>query len=114
MRAADVLCSAHCVWRSVAYMYCVRSNRCKGLEMAGFLIKLMPKRFRKEASVIPVVRLQGAIMSGGSQFRPALNLASTAQVLEKAFSYKSAPAVAISINSPGGSPVQSRLIFSRI
>jgi serine protease SohB len=53
-------------------------------------------------------------MTGGSQFRPALNLASTAQVLEKAFSFKDAPAVAISINSPGGSPVQSRLIFTRI
>lgn len=82
--------------------------------MAGLLRRLMPKRFRKEGIVIPVIRLQGAIMSGGSQFRPALNLASTAQVLEKAFGFKDAPAVAISINSPGGSPVQSRLIFTRI
>ncbi|MCV3735440.1 S49 family peptidase (plasmid) [Rhizobium sp. TRM96647] len=82
--------------------------------MAGFLRKLMPKRFRKEGVTIPVVRLQGAIMAGGSQFRPALNLAAVAPVLEKAFSDKAAPAVAISINSPGGSPVQSRLIFQRI
>jgi len=82
--------------------------------MAGFLRKLMPRRFRKEGVVIPVVRLQGAIMSGGNQFRPALNLASVAPMLEKAFSAKDAPAVAISINSPGGSPVQSRLIFTRI
>ncbi|MBB3975816.1 serine protease SohB [Rhizobium azooxidifex] len=74
----------------------------------------MPKRFRKEGVTIPVVRLQGAIMAGGSQFRPALNLAAVAPVLEKAFSDKAAPAVAISINSPGGSPVQSRLIFQRI
>jgi serine protease SohB len=82
--------------------------------MAGFLRKLMPKRFRKEGIVIPVVRLHGTIMSGGNQFRPALNLASVAPVLEKAFSIKDAPAIAISINSPGGSPVQSRLIFTRI
>ncbi|MCD2180705.1 S49 family peptidase [Rhizobium sp. GN54] len=82
--------------------------------MAGFLRKLMPKRFRKEGVTIPVVRLQGAIMAGGSQLRPALNLAAVAPVLEKAFSDKAAPAVAISINSPGGSPVQSRLIFQRI
>ena len=82
--------------------------------MAGFLRKLMPKRFRKEGITIPVVRLHGAIMAGGSQFRPALNLASAAQPLEKAFSYRDAPAVAISLNSPGGSPVQSRLIFQRI
>ena len=76
--------------------------------MAGFLKTLVPKRFRKEGVAIPVVRLQGAIMAAGSQFRPALNLASAAPALEKAFAYKQAPAVAISINSPGGSPVQSR------
>jgi serine protease SohB len=82
--------------------------------MAGFLRKLMPKRFRKEGIAIPVVRLHGTIMAGGSQFRPALNIATAAAVLEKAFAYRDAPAVAISINSPGGSPVQSRLIFQRI
>ncbi|WP_426125146.1 S49 family peptidase [Pararhizobium sp. PWRC1-1] len=82
--------------------------------MAGLFRKLLPKRFRKEGVTIPVVRLQGAIMAGGSQFRPALNLATIAPVLEKAFSMKDAPAVAISINSPGGSPVQSRLIYQRI
>ncbi|MCD1265197.1 S49 family peptidase [Shinella sp. AETb1-6] len=82
--------------------------------MAGFLKRLVPKKFRKEGVVVPVVRLHGAIMAGGSQFRPALNLAGAAPALEKAFAYKDAPAVAISINSPGGSPVQSRLIFQRI
>src|ERR1700754_2502970 len=82
--------------------------------MAGFLRKLIPRRFRKEETIIPVVRLHGAIMSGGNQFRPTLNLANVAQVLEKAFARKETPAVAISINSPGGSPVQSRLIFNRI
>lgn len=82
--------------------------------MAGLLSRVMPKRFRKEGTAIPVVRLQGVIMTGGSQFRPSLNLASVAPMLEKAFSKKDAPAVAISINSPGGSPVQSRLIYQRI
>ncbi|MBR0556777.1 S49 family peptidase [Ciceribacter sp. L1K23] len=75
---------------------------------------LLPARFRKKKTVIPVVRLEGAIMTGGSKFKPALNLASVAPMLEKAFSKKDAPAVAIAINSPGGSPVQSRLIFERI
>jgi len=60
--------------------------------MAGFLKRLLPKRFRREGVVIPVVRLHGPIMSGGSQFRPTLNLASAAQVLEKAFSFKDARA----------------------
>ncbi|MCJ8508325.1 S49 family peptidase [Rhizobium lemnae] len=82
--------------------------------MAGLLTRILPKRFRKEGIAIPVVRLQGAIMTGGSQFRPTLNLANTAQMLERAFAKKDAPVVAISINSPGGSPVQSRLIYQRI
>ena len=69
---------------------------------------------RSDAVTIPVIRLHGAIMSGGGQFRPNLSLATTAALIEKAFSFKHAPAVAISINSPGGSPVQSRLIYKRI
>src|SRR5690606_8517288 len=91
-----------------------QTNRRQDRAMAGFLKTLVPKRFRKEGVAIPVVRLQGAIMAAGSQFRPALNLANAAPALEKAFAYKDAPVVAISINSPGGSPVQSRLIFQRI
>jgi signal peptide peptidase SppA len=78
------------------------------------LNRLLPKSMRSQVVVIPVVRLHGTIMSGGGQFRPSLSLASTAGVLEKAFAVSGAPAVAISINSPGGSPVQSRLIFKRI
>lgn len=82
--------------------------------MAGFWTRWIPKRLRKEGVTIPVVRLHGTIMAGGSQFRPALNLANVAGSLERAFSRKDAPVVAISINSPGGSPVQSRLIYQRI
>ncbi|WP_414706555.1 S49 family peptidase [Saliniramus sp.] len=62
---------------------------------------------------IPVVRLNGAIgISIG--LRPGLSLASLAPLLERAFSYPRASAVAIAINSPGGSPVQSQLIHTRI
>ncbi|MEW9807490.1 S49 family peptidase [Mesorhizobium marinum] len=82
--------------------------------MRRFLNRLLPKSMRSEAVTIPVIRLHGAIMAGGSQFRPTLSLAATAGVIEKAFSHADAPAVAISINSPGGSPVQSRLIYKRI
>ncbi|TPW28130.1 S49 family peptidase [Pararhizobium mangrovi] len=78
------------------------------------LKSLLPRRFRKEGVAIPVVRLHGAIMAGGSQFRQNLNLAAVAPLLNRAFADKHAPAVAISVNSPGGSPVQSRLIFARI
>ena len=75
--------------------------------------RLLPKSWRSDAVTIPVIRLQGAIMAGGSQFRPGLSLATTAGLIEKAFAFE-APAVAIAINSPGGSPVQSRLIYKRI
>ncbi|WP_254799257.1 S49 family peptidase [Falsochrobactrum tianjinense] len=82
--------------------------------MLGILTRLIPRRFRPKFIEIPVVRMHGAIMTGGNSFRPMLSLASTAEVLEKAFADKEAPAVAISLNSPGGSPVQSRLIYRRI
>ncbi|GGB51908.1 protease [Roseibium aquae] len=63
--------------------------------------------------MVPVVRLQGPI-GMATPLRPGLSLASVAQPLARAFSMKKAPAVALIINSPGGSPVQSRLIFQRI
>ncbi len=75
--------------------------------------RFLPKPFRKDKPVIPVVRLQGAIGMSGPM-RSGLSLASASLPLEKAFSVKKAPAVALIINSPGGSPVQSRLIFKRI
>ncbi|OXS99670.1 S49 family peptidase [Notoacmeibacter marinus] len=83
--------------------------------MANFLKSLLPARFRSDKIIVPVVRLQGAISAaGGSPLRQGLSFASAAPLLEKAFSIKSAPAVAIAVNSPGGSPVQSRQIFQRI
>ena len=78
------------------------------------LRKFLPKSWVSDAITVPVIRLHGTIMSGGGQFRPSLSLASTAGLIEKAFAYNDAPVVAISINSPGGSPVQSRLIYRRI
>ncbi|TYC67615.1 S49 family peptidase [Stappia sp. BW2] len=81
--------------------------------MISSLRRLLPKRFRNDKTVIPVVRLSGAI-GGGGPLRSGLSLATASIPLEKAFSMKKAPAVALVINSPGGSPVQSRLIFKRI
>ncbi|WP_420411890.1 S49 family peptidase [Roseibium sp.] len=81
--------------------------------MLSFLRRLLPGFLKNDAPVIPVVRLQGAI-GMSSPLRPGLTLATAALPLEKAFSMKKAPAVALIVNSPGGSPVQSRLIFQRI
>jgi signal peptide peptidase SppA len=78
------------------------------------LKSLIPSRFRKDVTVIPVVRLAGMITAAGSPFNPGLSLASCANSLKRAFEYKAAPVVALVVNSPGGSPAQSRLIHSRI
>lgn len=71
------------------------------------------ERFKKKGVTIPVVRVSGAI-GMAVPLRPGVSLASLAGPLKKAFTTKKAPAVAILINSPGGSPVQSTLIFKRI
>lgn len=65
------------------------------------------------APVVPVVRLSGAI-GRVSRFQSGLTLASASPLLRKAFAIRSAPAVALIVNSPGGSPVQSHLIYKRI
>ena len=65
--------------------------------------------FLKKPPLVPVIRLQGTIGTG----RNALSDAGLAPVIEKAFRLKPA-AVALVLNSPGGSAVQSSLIAARI
>jgi signal peptide peptidase SppA len=77
------------------------------------LQKLLPKRFRSDIPIVPVVRLSGVI-GVSSPLKPGLTLASSARVLERAFTTHNASAVALSISSPGGSAVQSHLIFQRV
>ena len=67
----------------------------------------------KKKKVIPHVRLTGVIGSAG-RFKQGMDLSSQQEILKKAFSFKNTKHVAISINSPGGSPVQSHLIYSYI
>ncbi len=64
--------------------------------------------------VVPVVRLSGVIASGGLLGSRGLNIGNVAPLLKRAFETRHAQAVALSINSPGGSPVQSALIGQRI
>jgi signal peptide peptidase SppA len=70
-------------------------------------------RFFSRAPVVPVLRFTGPI-GMVTPLRPGLALSSMAGPIEKAFSLSKLPTVAIVINSPGGSPVQSHLIFNRI
>jgi signal peptide peptidase SppA len=81
--------------------------------MAFSLTDLIPERLRKTAPVVPVLRLNGAI-GAVMPLRSGLTLSALAGPLERAFSVKAAPAVAIIVNSPGGAAVQSHLIFQRI
>jgi signal peptide peptidase SppA len=74
---------------------------------------MMPLRYRSDVPIVPVVRLSG-IIGFSTPLRPGLTLASCARSLDRAFGLKQARAVAIVINSPGGSAVQSHLIFRRI
>jgi serine protease SohB len=66
--------------------------------------------FVKKGPRVAVLRLQGMIASGGPG---RLNDQGLAPLVEKAFARKPS-AVALAINSPGGSPVQSALIAARI
>jgi len=69
-------------------------------------------RLFRRPPTIPVIRLHGVI---AAEQRPGrLNIESVEPLLKRAFEMRSAPAVAIVVNSPGGSPVQSRLISKRI
>ncbi len=80
------------------------------LEVLG---RLVPARFRADIPVVPVVRLSGVI-GMSTPLRPGLMLSSVARALERAFATRHARAVALVINSPGGSPTQSHLIMRRI
>src|SRR5260221_10526147 len=76
------------------------------------LLRHLPiERFRNPPPVVAVLRLNGVI---GMRGRQGLSLASRAAVIERAFAVRDLAAVALSINSPGGSPVQSALIYRRI
>src|SRR5215468_1020403 len=78
-----------------------------------FLARLLPTRWRPRPTV-GIVRLAGAIGMPLPLRGDSLSIASLAGALDRAFSLKNLQAVALSINSPGGSAVQSALIAKRI
>ena len=83
------------------------------LSLMQRLQEWVPARFRRGTPVVPVVRLSGVI-GAVTPLRPGMMLSGLAKTLERAFAVKNAKAVALVINSPGGSPVQSRQIYLRI
>ena len=69
--------------------------------------------FLKKKKIVPVVHISGIIGNVGG-LRSGITISSVEHLIEKAFKIKNSSAVAIIINSPGGSPVQSSLIYKRI
>ena len=69
--------------------------------------------FLKKKKIIPHIKLSGVIGNVG-KFKQGIDFSGQEEIISKAFSLKKAPCVAITINSPGGSPVQSHLIYNFI
>jgi len=69
--------------------------------------------FFKKKKIIAHIKLNGVIGNAG-KFKQGIDFSGQEEIIEKAFSLKKAKAVAITINSPGGSPVQSHLIYKFI
>src|SRR6516165_9803990 len=74
---------------------------------------ILPGRLRGDVPVVPVVRPAGGV-GFSTPLRPGPTPPNVARPLDRAFRMRNARAVALLINSPGGSPVQSHLIYRRI
>ena len=69
--------------------------------------------FFKKKKIIPLIKLSGIIGNVG-KFKQGIDFSGQEEIIINDFSVKKAPCVAFTINSPGGSPVQSHLIYSLI
>ncbi len=87
-------------------------NNC---QKANCLItKFLKKIFRcKSEPIVACITLQGVI-GKDSKLASGLNFDNISPLLKRAFETKKTQAVALTINSPGGSPVQSELIYNYI
>lgn len=81
--------------------------------MLGHLRVFLDKFRTNPPPTVAVLRMEGVIASGGRMGR-SINLEGYAKLIERAFTMPGVNAVALVINSPGGSPVQSALIMERI
>jgi signal peptide peptidase SppA len=83
--------------------------------MFSFFKKIIKNIFLyfKDKRTVSHIRLSGVIGNVG-KFKQGIDFSSQQEIIKKAFSVEKIEAVAISINSPGGSPVQSHLIYSYV
>jgi signal peptide peptidase SppA len=87
-------------------------NKASPSDRRGWL-SYLPASWISRGPLVPVLRFSGPI-GMATPLRPGLSLSTSAAAIDKAFSMRGAKAVAIQINSPGGSAVQSMLIYKRI
>lgn len=85
----------------------------QGMDIAELFDRAL-ERVTNPPPVVTVVRLAGLIAAGGGLVRAGLSLSGQAGILKAAFKPRRLAAVALVVNSPGGSPVQSALIAQRI
>ncbi|MCJ2132003.1 S49 family peptidase [Methylobacterium sp. E-045] len=83
------------------------------LALPRYLHPMVPKAWRNRKPTVAVIRLNGVI-GAVSPLRSGLSMATVASSLESGFGMADVSAVALVINSPGGSPAQSHLIHRRI
>jgi signal peptide peptidase SppA len=83
------------------------------MDLRSLLARLPIARFKHPPPVVGVLRLSG-IIGGFGPLRSGMTLAALETVIERAFKLPRLEAVALSVNSPGGSPAQSDLICRRI
>ncbi len=83
------------------------------MDLRSLLARLPITRFKHPPPVVGVLRLSG-IIGGFGPLRSGMTLAGLETVIERAFKLPRLEAVALSVNSPGGSPAQSDLICRRI
>ena len=69
--------------------------------------------FFKKKKTVAHIKLNGVIGNAG-KFKQGIDFAGQEELIKKAFSLKKASCVAITVNSPGGSPVQSHMIYNFI
>jgi signal peptide peptidase SppA len=84
------------------------------MKIKDFHPKEIVRRIKNRPPVVGAIRLSGVIAAHGGPARQALNLAQMEDVIEEAFELSRLKAVALLVNSPGGSPVQSALLHDRI
>lgn len=90
-----------------------RSGKIRKLKRVPVIGKLLGALVGREP-VVPVLRLSGVIGQAGMFRKSGLTFDTLEKIIEKAFETPNAVAIAVVVNSPGGSPVQSALIANHI